>query len=66
MAGRWVWGGRRMVLAVRVGGLGVAGVVVGWWVWGLAGVLLVGGAFARFEARRGGCILRAMGIRTPM
>ncbi len=63
---RLVWGGRLMVLSLLLGVLAVAGILLGWWVWALAGVFLTGGAFARFEARRGWCILRAMGIRTPM
>ena len=63
---RLVWGGRLMVLSLLLVVLAVAGVLVEWWVWPLAGVFLIAGAFARFEARRGWCILRAMGIRTPM
>lgn len=34
--------------------------------WGLVIVCLVGGAFAVFEARAGWCVVRAMGIKTPL
>jgi uncharacterized membrane protein HdeD (DUF308 family) len=34
-----------------------------WWVLGI--FLLLGGAFAIFEARRGWCAMRAMGWQTP-
>ena len=63
---RLVWGGMLVLCSLLLGVLAVVGVLVGWWVWALAGVLLVGGAFAVFEARKGWCLLRAMGIRTPM
>ncbi len=44
----------------------VAGVVEGtiWWL--MAGGTAFGGAFAIFEARAGWCIVRAMGIKTPL
>jgi len=35
----------------------------GWWIAG--GLLLVGGLFQLFEAARGWCVMRAMGIKTP-
>ena len=43
-----------------------AGVVEGsiWWL--MAGGTAFGGAFAIFEARAGWCIIRAMGIKTPL
>ena len=43
-----------------------AGVVEGtiWWL--MAGGTAFGGAFAIFEARAGWCIVRAMGIKTPL
>jgi hypothetical protein len=34
--------------------------------WAVSLLCLLGGAFAIFEARAGWCIVRAMGMRTPM
>jgi hypothetical protein len=34
--------------------------------WTVALVAVAGGAFAIFEARAGWCIVRAMGLKTPM
>ena len=34
--------------------------------WAVTVVCLLSGAFAFFEARAGWCIVRAMGIKTPM
>ncbi|HET6246678.1 MAG TPA: hypothetical protein VFE47_03185 [Tepidisphaeraceae bacterium] len=36
------------------------------WRWGLSGVCVLGGLFALFESRAGWCVVRAMGIKTPM
>jgi uncharacterized membrane protein HdeD (DUF308 family) len=36
------------------------------WAWIVTAILLLGGAFSVFEARAGWCIVRAMGIKTPM
>ena len=38
----------------------------GWLGWTIAAILFASGAFAIFEARKGWCAVRAMGIRTPM
>jgi hypothetical protein len=38
----------------------------GLWAWAVTIVSLLGGAFAIFEARAGWCVVRAMGIKTPM
>jgi hypothetical protein len=61
----------RLIYGIALALIGVALVV--FWAWGsgsaLAWVvslaLLLGGAFAVFEARSGWCVIRAMGIRTP-
>ena len=37
-----------------------------WLRWGVSIVCVLSGAFAIFEARKGWCAVRAMGIRTPM
>ena len=34
--------------------------------WVLTSLVLLSGAFAVFEARAGWCVVRAMGIKTPM
>jgi len=51
---------------VFIGAITLAGVVQGpvWWL--ITAGALFGGAFAIFEARAGWCVLRAMGIRTPL
>jgi hypothetical protein len=44
------------------------------WAWGSGSIVrwlvsagcIAGGAFAIFEARAGWCVIRAMGIKTPM
>ena len=36
------------------------------WAWVIAVLLIAGGAFAVFEARAGWCVIRAMGMKTPM
>jgi hypothetical protein len=38
----------------------------GLWAWAVTIGSLLGGAFAIFEARAGWCVVRAMGIKTPM
>ena len=36
------------------------------WKWAVAIACVLGGSFAVFEARAGWCVMRAMGIKTPM
>lgn len=38
----------------------------GWLAWTVSVVVVLGGAFAIFESRAGWCVLRAMGLRTPI
>ena len=40
--------------------------VVGTWGWAASVCTLIGGGFQIFEARAGWCVLRAMGIKTPV
>jgi hypothetical protein len=42
----------------------VAGFIAVFRVWWLGGALMVFGAFALFEAKRGWCVARACGIKT--
>ena len=41
-----------------------AGSVVAWQPWAVGVFIILGGAFAIFEARAGWCVLRAMGVKT--
>ena len=62
----------RLVYGIALILIGAA--LVYWWAlgtgslprWGLSGLCVLGGAFAVFEARAGWCVVRAMGIKTPM
>ena len=36
------------------------------WAWVITVACLLGGAFAVFEAWAGWCVMRAMGVRTPL
>ena len=62
----------RMVMGVIFIVVGIVAFVLtylrGWslWLYLVAGVVLLGGAFAIFEARQKWCAVRAMGIRTPV
>jgi hypothetical protein len=38
----------------------------GWFAWAVTLLMIVGGAFAIFEARAGWCVVRAMGFKTPV
>jgi hypothetical protein len=48
-----------VVLIWAIPGGGVAAWIVG-------AVLIIGGGFAIFESRRGWCVIRAMGFKTPL
>jgi hypothetical protein len=63
---RAIWGIVMLLVAVAVAVCGATGVVIGWWVWVIAAVLVVAGLFGLYEARKGWCMMRAMGFRTPM
>jgi hypothetical protein len=62
----------RMIYGVILTGIGAA---MAWlWAWQSGGAIswicsmcaMFAGLFAIFEARAGWCVLRAMGVRTPM
>jgi len=42
---------------------GVVAIPLGWY---MVGASVFGGAFAIFEARAGWCVVRALGIKTPL
>lgn len=54
--------------------LGIGALMVWLWAWQSGGIIswfcsscvMLAGLFAIFEARAGWCVLRAMGVRTPM
>lgn len=61
---RRVWGIINLLAAVA---LAAAALFWGpWWLWIIAAVCLAGGLFALYEARKKWCVVRAMGIKTPM
>ena len=61
----------RLGIAAMFGGLVLSGLLMtgilegGFWWLSTSGAVF-GGAFAIFEARAGWCVVRAMGIRTPL
>lgn len=63
---RMAWGVWMLVLAAVAAALGVAQIVGLWWAGGLAIVFMALGAFGIYEARKGWCAVRAMGIKTPV
>ena len=62
---RLVWG----LLLVVIGGVLLLGWAWGadsWLRWVVSILILLAGAFAVFEARAGWCVIRAMGMKTPI
>ena len=60
---RW-WGAACLVAAAGLAGAGIWSGV--WWWYGGTAVLAASGAFAFYEARKRWCIVRALGIKTPI
>lgn len=65
-AARFVGGIAGLFSGLVLSGLLLTGILEGsfWWL-STAGAVF-GGAFAIFEARAGWCVVRAIGIRTPL
>lgn len=63
---RLLWAIVMFALAVAVGASAVVGWWGGIWPWVVAAVLAAFGVFALYEARKGWCAVRAMGIKTPV
>ena len=63
---RLVWGIINLVVGAVFVGLFFSGVLTGSWAWIVGVAAILGGAFAIFEARAGWCVVRAMGIKTPV
>lgn len=61
---RRVWGWINIVGGAVCAGLALwLGV---WWLWIVAVAAIGGGAFALYEAKKKWCVMRAMGVKTPM
>ena len=66
--------GRAVRLVYGLVLLAAGAAMVVWWAlpagsvlaWLVSLLVLVGGAFAVFEARAGWCVIRAMGFKTPL
>jgi len=61
---RRTWGTMNLMVAAMMAGLAFWSGI--WWLWIICGVCAVAGGFAIFEARRKWCVMRAMGMKTPM
>lgn len=61
---RRTWGIMNLMTAVILGGLAWWSGI--WWLWIVAAGCTAGGIFALYEARKKWCVLRAMGVKTPM
>jgi hypothetical protein len=61
---RRIWGACSMAVGLVLGGAALA--VGTWWLWIAAGAGVGAGAFAFYEAKKKWCVMRAMGVRTPM
>ena len=60
------WALLMLVLSATVAIASELDMVAPAWAWPLAGVCLAAGLFGLYESWRGWCIVRALGIRTPM
>jgi hypothetical protein len=61
---RLVWGILNLIAAALA-----AAAAIGWhlwWPWIVAGLCAAAGIFALFEARKKWCVMRALGIKTPL
>ena len=65
-AARLISGAVAVMLGLALGVAAYFGGLAGWWPWAVAGVLVAGGAFQIYEGWCGWCVLRAMGIKTPV
>ena len=61
---RRFWGIVNIVIALIVAA--VAWWLVHWWLWVIAGACAAGGLFALYEAKNKWCVMRAMGVKTPL
>jgi hypothetical protein len=61
---RRTWGIMNLVTAAVLAGLAWWSGI--WWLWIIVAACAGGGAFALFEARKKWCVMRAMGMKTPV
>jgi hypothetical protein len=61
---RRLWGATNLVIAVLAALLAAWSGL--WWVWIIAAVALMAGVLGMFEAKKKWCVMRAMGVKTPM
>ena len=61
---RLIWGIVNLAVAAVMAGIAFWASI--WWLWIVAGACVALGALAVFEARKKWCVIRAMGIKTPM
>ena len=63
---RLAWGIGMLILAAITAALGVTTVLGKWWATGATALFIALGVFGIYEARKGWCAVRAMGIKTPV
>ncbi|MHC5023316.1 MAG: hypothetical protein ACYTGG_05325 [Planctomycetota bacterium] len=63
---RLVIGGFILVVGIGFVGLRGMGMLGGTWPWWVGAAAIICGTVGIFEARAGWCVVRAMGIRTPL
>jgi len=61
---RRTWGMMNLFVAGIMGALAFWSGI--WWLWIICAVGAIAGGFAIFEARKKWCVIRAMGMKTPM
>ena len=64
-AARLIWGILCVIAAAVMAALLLLKILSGWGWWVGAAVALVAGLVGIWEARRGWCVVRGMGIKTP-
>ena len=63
---RFAWGILMLILAAGTAALGWMEIVPAAWAWGGGLLFTALGIFGLYEARKGWCAVRAMGIKTPV
>jgi hypothetical protein len=61
---RRLWGMTNLVIAALAALLALWSNL--WWVWIIAAVALVAGTLGLYEAKKKWCVMRALGVKTPM
>ncbi|MHC4997392.1 MAG: hypothetical protein ACYTGQ_20395 [Planctomycetota bacterium] len=63
---RFVWGILCLAVAAVLGFLAWRGSIEGAWVWITIGLCVAFGLLGIYEARKKWCVVRAMGVKTPL